>query len=295
MNSKDFTRVLARKLLGYGIGKFAYADLGDSAEVKAGLEALHKQGAGSFSLAKQHFNIEGFNYLALWKASGYGTVIGLMPLPVSVRLEGLATGLHKCFSDAGIPFRLAFMRGATNRVDTLLDGVCDFIVISKMAARLDMEKGLPLSLIHEYGLQSYVKEHVAVFRDPSSIKITKGMRVALDPVSIDQTILTSYECEGLEVEFVETPYAQTFQKIRENLLDAAIWTLDEMEERSLGYNVQPLSDKSPRRVAGEDTVAVAATSRAKIELGGLIQQLVNFGEVETMQRQVLDKSIRPSY
>ena len=231
----------------------------------------------------------------LWKLSGLGTVVAVLPLPFSSRLEGLATGLHAAFADAGIPFSLAFIRGATKRVEVLMDGRCDIIMTSKMAARLELEQAAPITLIHEFGPKTYVKEHVAVFRDPDAEKISRGMRVALDPVSIDQTILTSYECEGVEVEFVEAPYAQTFQKIRDNQLDAAIWTLDEMEERSLGFNIRPLGDKSPRRVAGEDTVAVLATCRTKELLGRILLNLVDFEGVQAVQRQVLDKLLNPSY
>lgn len=234
-------------------------------------------------------------YSELWDKSGFGTVLAIMPLPFSRRFAGIASGLHRAFAHAGIPFRLGFMRGATNRVDTLLEGRCDFIVTSKMTARLDMEMGRPLTLMHVYGLGSFVKEYVVAFRENGIERIQPGMRVALDPVSIDQTILTSYECEGIQVDFVDAPYVQSLEMLENNQLDAVIWSRDEMEERGLNFNLQPLADSSPRRVAGEDTVAVLATSRDKAELGEVLLRLVDFAGVEKIQDTVLKNARKPIY
>ena len=41
-------------------------------------------------------------------------------------------------------------------------------------------------MLHEFGPRSYVQDHVVVFRDPAAAEIRAGMRVALDPASVDR-------------------------------------------------------------------------------------------------------------
>lgn len=287
----DVVAVLAREILGSSVGAEVSEGRFGREETAAAQKFLADRGAAVLEKGV----LVGRDIPRLWQLSGFGTVLALMPLPFSLRFEGLAAGLQQAFAKVEIPFRLGFMRGATRRVDSLIDGRCDMIVASKMTARLDLEMERPISLMHVFGLETFVQEYVVAFRDPKARSIQRGMRVALDPVSIDQTILTSYECEGVEVEFVDAPYARSLQKLQENQVDAVIWSRDELEERNMGFNIQPLSDTSPRRVAGEDTVAVLATSRDKAELGAILQVLIDFNDVQNVQQQVLHKRMHPFY
>lgn len=286
---------LARELLGYYVGdifhvEHYYKNLG-VADAKAALASLRGQGA----VGLQGDKIISQDIPLLWQASGFGTVVILMQLSTSLRSQGMATGLNNVFGQAGIPFRLGYMRGATRRVETLLEGRCDAIVTSKMTARLDMEQGAPITLIHTFGFYSFVQEYVVAFRDPQARQIVSGMRVSLDPVSVDQTILTSYECQGKEVEFVETPYIQSLDKLAGGELDAVIWSRDELKEWGLAFNLQPLRDPSPRRVAGEDTVAVLATSRDKADLGAILATRLDYSTIQRTQLLVLQGEERPCY
>lgn len=294
MNQVNAVSRLARGLLeSYCGASFSLEEFGeiDADVAGAALRVLQDQGAVSL----RGDVIESLNVPLLWQASGFGTIIALMQLPSSLRAQGMATGLLEVFAQEGIPLRLGFMRGATRRVDTLLEGRCDFIVTSKMTARLDLEQGRPVTLIHAFGFRTFVEEYVVAFRDPEAKEIVSGMRVALDPVSVDQTILTSYECQGKEVEFVEAPYVQSLEKLKTGELDAVIWSLDELKERGLGFNLQPLGDRSPRRVAGEDTAAVLVTSRDKAELGRILVQRINFAAVQRIQDQILKRKKKPSF
>lgn len=286
---------LARELLGSYCGaRFSLEELEGIGEADVAGQALRVlQDQGAVRLRGEV--IEDLNVPLLWQASGLGTVIALMQLPSSLRAQGMATGLLEAFAQAGVPLRLGFMRGATRRVETLLEGRCDIIVTSKMTARLDLEQGRPVTLIYAFGFRTYVEEYVVAFRDPNAREIVSGMRVALDPVSIDQTILTSYECQGKEVEFVDAPYVQSLAKLAADELDAVIWSRDELKERGLGFNLQPLSDTSPRRVTGEDTAAVLVTSREKAELGRILAQRIDLASVQRIQEQILRGKKKPSY
>lgn len=293
--SQNSVTVLARDLLGCYVGdKFRvedrYKTLGMDG-LRAAMALLEERGA----VALRGAVVTSLDVPMLWQASEFGTVVTLMQLPRSLRSQGMATGLQRAFIQAGIPFRLGFMRGATRRVDTLLEGRCDVIVASMMTARLDMEQGVPITLIHTFGFRSFAQEYVVAFRDTQVRQIVSGMRVALDPVSIDQTILTSYECQGKEVEFIEAPYVQSLDMLAAGELDAVVWSRDELKEWGLGFNLQPLRDPSPRRVAGEDTVAVLATGRDKTEMGGILAARLDFTAIHRTQLRVMKGEERSSY
>ncbi|MTI94752.1 MAG: hypothetical protein FH749_04570 [Firmicutes bacterium] len=237
--------------------------------------------------------LEGMSHKKLWEVADYGVIMAVMPLPYSKRYEGLATGLFMAFEEADLPFSLAFMRGASKRLEALELGKYNLAVLSKLAARLEIQKGTPIEIIHEFGVQSYVSDHVVIFRDDAREQIEPGMRVAVDPASVDQTILTCYECEGIEVDYVETSYAQILHKLAENQIDAAVWNLDEVVERKLNY--QPLRNRKSQEVAREDTTAVLAVHRDEKVLGNVLRRLVNMEGIEAIQRQVISGELIPSY
>lgn len=81
------------------------------------------------------------DYKKLWELTGIGLLTGSMPLPYSKLYEGLATGLYKSFTKAGLDFSLAYVRGSKYRIRMLKKGAYSFVITSKLAAKQAMEKG----------------------------------------------------------------------------------------------------------------------------------------------------------
>lgn len=235
------------------------------------------------------------DYRTLWKVSDLGVIMGVMPLPYSKRYEGLATGLYKAFEKVDIPFSLAFMRGATKRIEALTLGRYSFAIISKLAATLEMEKSSDIEIVHEFGEGSYVGNHVIIFRDNNVSEICDGMRVALDSTSIDQVKLTLYECEGKNVQYVDTPYNQILLKLKNNEVDAAIWNVDEIQEKNLEYNISPLVNPKTKKIDKEDTIATIVVSKDNIEFGSILKKFIEMKEVEEIQQKVINNHMIPIY
>ncbi|MBS4538739.1 hypothetical protein GOQ27_09705 [Clostridium sp. D2Q-11] len=235
------------------------------------------------------------NYKKLWEVSDFSVIMGVMPLPYSKRYEGLATGLYKGFEERDIPFSLAFMRGSSKRIEALTLGKYSFTIISKLAAKLEIRKSSDIEIVHEFGEGSYVGNHVVIFRDKNESNIKDGMRIAIDTNSIDQVILTSNECRDKEVEYVETPYNQILQKMKNDEVDAAIWNVDEIKEKNLEYNICPLSSKKTRELAKEDTIAVVVISKNNKEFGNILNRFIDLKEVEKIQKKVMNNEIIPIY
>lgn len=175
---------------------------------------------------------------ALWKIAGNSAIIGVMPLPYSRKYEGLATGFQEVFQNREIPFNMAFMRGAENRINSLLHHNVDFAIVSHWAAQSACRYHSELHIFKTFGQETFVKRHGILFADKTKTKIEDGMHVGIDYTSIDQQKLTLSECEGLDVQFVNVNYMQMFQYLKSGKVDAAVWNLDEIDlHPELGVNV----------------------------------------------------------
>lgn len=239
--------------------------------------------------------VTSINYEKLWEISGIGAIIGVMPLPYTKRYEGLATGLYKAFETAHIPFSLAFMRGATKRVEALIQGRYNFAILSKLAATLEIRKPRDIEIAYEFPECSYVGNHVIILKDARESRIRSGMRVGIDPVSIDQYLLTCNECEGLDVEYVEISYTQFLQRIKNGEIDAAVWSGDELEMHSMDYQIVPLNNVKARQIGRDDTTAVVVVNKGNSFLSAVIDKLVDMQGVSILQEKVQKEEIIPTY
>ncbi len=231
----------------------------------------------------------------LWRYSDFGVIIGAMPLPYSKRYEGLATGLYKAFEEKEIPFSLAFMRGANKRIEALNYGKYNFAILSKLAAETQQITHQKLHIVHEFQPGSYVGNHVVVFRDKAYKSIQDHMRVGFDNTSIDQSMLTEMECEGLEVTYIATPYNQILQKLEMNEIDVAIWNADEIKEKNLDFNIQPLSKPLARELDNKGTIATIVVSRDSLVIGRIMGRLLELDSVEKVQEMVIKDQMMPVY
>ncbi|WP_353892458.1 GntR family transcriptional regulator YhfZ [Proteinivorax hydrogeniformans] len=239
--------------------------------------------------------ITSIDYKKLWGIADIGTIMAVMPLPYSKRYEGLATGLYKTFDEANIPFSLAFMRGATKRIEALNMGKYNFVIVSKLAAKLEIRKNNDIEIAYEFGENSYVGNHVLILKDKDKSEIEDGMRVALDPASTDQMILTNYECSQKEVEYVEVSYSQILDKLANDEIDAAIWNGDEIDEHKLGLNIRALTNSKTQEASKDDTIAVILTNKKYNEFKDFIKQFLDMQNIEDLQQQVMSKEIIPMY
>lgn len=235
------------------------------------------------------------DYKKLWTIADIGTIMGVMPLPYSKRYEGLATGLYTTFETMDIHFSLAFMRGSSKRIEALSSGRYNFAVVSKLAAKLEMQKSDNIEIAYEFPESSYVGRHVIIFGDKKQTKITPKMRVGIDPDSIDQIILTNYECEGIDVEFIDISYTQIFNNIKNNVIDAAIWNGDELKEQAENYGISPLSNKKSTNLSKEDTIAVIVVEKGNKMIHEILSKFIDIKEISNIQRKVIEDKIIPTY
>lgn len=87
----------------------------------------------------------------LWELSGYGILVGLLPLDNNLGVKGLATGIYEAFTQFDLPIHILFARGSKNRTDILLRDKCDFSVMSGLALKYALGQGERLRKAAEVG------------------------------------------------------------------------------------------------------------------------------------------------
>ena len=109
-----------------------------------------------------------------------------------------------------------------------------------------------------------------VFHDANKTEIEDGMCVGLDKDSIDQSQLTMRVCEGKKVTFVPLEYNQILEKTLHGEVDAAIWNEDEVTDKLISINYQPIHLQDTT-----DTEAVLVVDNDKKEMAALLDDMID--------------------
>ena len=227
----------------------------------------------------------------LLQMAGVNAIVGVMPLPYSKRYEGFATGILTAMKNKyQVPAAMAYMRGAQKRIEMLLSGRYDFAIISQYAARELMNSGVEISAIKFFGKYSYVSKHIIAFRDSDAKEIVDGMRVGIDYQSVDHVKLTARMCGGKHVQYIPMGYHQILEKLEADVIDAAIWNEDEITDKHINMNYQPVPEEDEI-----DTEAVLVVSAKKPEMSKLLNEIIDVETVKDIQKRVLDGKMTPSY
>ncbi|MBR5289964.1 MAG: GntR family transcriptional regulator [Erysipelotrichaceae bacterium] len=231
------------------------------------------------------------NMTILLEFAGISSIVGVMPLPYSKRYEGLASGLLVTMENHyNIPASMAFMRGAKNRISMLISNRYDFAIISRSAAEQIIKEHDNILIVMSFGKNSYLSEHVIIFKDDQMKEIQDGMRVGIDYDSVDQRVLTEKVCAGKNVEYVHVDYSRIVERVVNGEIDAAIWNKDEIIEKFMKVNYTGLN--------GYDSVtdeAVMVVSKEESEMVELLKNIIDPQTVVNIQKLVLEGKVTPSY
>lgn len=264
--------------------------------IQSALRFLEEMGAVKLE-PKGHLGtfIKSIDYRKLWDVAGLGSITGAMPLPYSKRYEGLATGIYKAFEKANIPFNMAYMRGGYKRLEGLEHMKYDFIIMSKLAAEISISSGYDIEILLDFGDYSYVQDHKVLFANPGYNEITDGMKVALDKSSPDHFILTTSECEGKKVDYVELTYNQILKSLQDGKVDAAIWNIDEIIDRNIKISYCDLKSPKAINIKADDTRAVLVVKKSNWGISGILRNIISKEDVCDIQKKVLIGEILPTY
>lgn len=239
--------------------------------------------------------LRGVNVTRLCQVAGTGMLVGVMPLPYSRRYEGLATGLRQAWKAPELPLLLSFVRGAEQRLHAIMTSHQDFAVVSSFAAEQARSQGWNIRTAVEFGPQTYVQGHVALFAPGRGPYIKDGYRVGIDRSSFDQTTLTQHECSGIEVEFIDVGYMQLVEALRSNRIQAAVWAADGLRQDTAEVTKHPLRNEAAVAAAKQMTTAVLVNPADNPVPYRLLRHAITPDLVQLIQAEVMSGERLPSY
>lgn len=252
---------------------------------ESGAVSLESHGQGGTLLTS-------IDYLALAGACGVTSIVGTMPLPYTMRYEGLATALFTLLNAGELRSYITFQRGSEPRVQMLIEGATDYCVMSRLAFEDYVRRGTPIVDALELGPLSYVGHHVLITRDPDRAN-WHGARIGIDESSVDQSTLTRKYFAGQGVEYVPVQYIHIVDMLESGELDAGIWNEDDLHLRASGMKIRPIETASG--VSEKNTCATLVVRQGDVLTEHLLSTLVDPSRALEIQNRVMEGQLPARY
>lgn len=234
------------------------------------------------------------DYLRLWQISHHRPMIGAMPLPYLRHIEGLATALQAQFAGAETGLSLRFMRGSTERLQALANGMIDWALVSRFAADTASAHGFAVNISVPFGELSYLAGHVLLMRSHLNAALLDGVRLGVDFLSADHTYISRSISRGKRIELVNIQYDQSLDLLATGEIDAVVWTnletpasLSEIVAIPLGADDDPMLKHLSE--------AVLVVSQGNNASANMLHAILDVPELLKIQRAVVERTRIPSY
>jgi len=262
--------------------------------VQAALDYLQTESLAQFEArGRLGTFVRVLHYPPLWSLAKGRSVIGMMPLPYSRRLSGLATGIRLAFGRQPVELSLRFMRGAEMRLQALAAGQIDWALVSSFAAQHAHAHGFDVEALFALGPSTYMAGHVLLLANDSGA-IRNGMRVGMDSQSNDHTYLIRAMSRGKQVTFVEIEYEQGLKLLRSGAIDATVWSQEDLPAAFDGLTALPLDPQIEPALIHLSEAAIVVNHGNKA-VANVLQATLNGAELAQVQQDVLHQVRLPSY
>ena len=182
------------------------------------------------------------------------------------------------------------------RVRRLLEKHMDFIVCSRLTARLAQKDYPGLLTFMELGPESYLTRIVLIFSRAGQTEIEDGMRIGVDESSYDHPSLVRAASRGKSVTFVPQSYNQIISKTRKGEIDATAWSQDEIEERYPGLNMVPAENSDEMKTVSYESACGAILTREDTKAcASILKEVLDLEKLHRIQKEVMDGKKIPSY
>lgn len=232
----------------------------------------------------------------VWSYTGWGSLTGVMNLPLNLLASGLATGVCECMKSNHINFNCIFIQGSKTRIDALAANKYDFVIASSLTAHILRNNYPDIEQVMELDDCFYAGKYVLLFATKDHSSIEDGMTIAVDPTSIDQLYLTNAVCAGKRLKRKELTYINTGKSVAMGEADVVVSRLDVVNESyaDMHYVDIPLSGCTEDQIRGLSKAVILA-SKENYGLKGLLQQVLQEKEIARVQNQVMTHQMSPSY
>lgn len=245
----------------------------------------------------------------LWEYSGFGTLSGAMPVPLGELAQGIATGICDCMKSKAVPFNCVFIQGGSTRLKGLHQHKYDFIIASCLTSQIIKETYPDLEIVMTLPDCTYGGRYLLYFADPRKKQVEDGMRIAVDPSSIDQFVLTQMLCEGKkDIHYIETTYFDTHYCVKDGRADMTVSRTDtlttmyrnkqqevDFKERDAHSSELPLLNGYTRKEMDLFNSSVVLAAKDNYGLADLLRKTIRPAVISYAQKQVLNGTRIPSY
>jgi YhfZ C-terminal domain/Helix-turn-helix domain len=231
----------------------------------------------------------------LWRIAGLPTLSVRLPLLNSWEFQGLATGLRSELDRLGIPSTFLYGHGSGQRVAALQNGLAHIAVMSLGAAERWAQKndGITAHSVLPAG-SYYASDSVLVMARASRHELGAHLRIGVDRLSIDHTLLTEAEFPGHH--YVDVSYAHVPSALTRGIIDAAVWhrTALGLSLDDQGLIAWPLEQRESRMLSdGINSAAIVV--KANDAATKSILREVSVARVLQLQRSVVAGDALPLY
>ncbi len=301
LSGEEIVSRLARYLLRVKEGErlqsvreFARANHTSVGSVSNALSSIESSGAVKID-RRGHLGsfIEARSIGQLWTIAEREPMVISFPLIANSRLEGFATGLKKQLKERDLDVYFIYIRGSRTRMKALRENKCHIAVMSNFAAaKLCSDKEV---ILGSFPAESYVARHEVFYR-PDQPAVGRPLRVSVDRDSWDIEGLTELEFSDPGVEFKPVTFMQLPRLLKNDLVDAGIWSIDDMLPHLNGQILhRPLSDRVTQLVGNTDTSAALVGRKKDESVRSVIEATLEIEAILDIQQKVMNGEIVPEY
>lgn len=234
------------------------------------------------------------NNSQLYGFTNWGAITGIMPLPATDALKGLATAIYKeLSSEEQFYFSFSFVFGSEKRVEHMKRQGGAFCLTSRSAARVLLDKDPDLELAITLSDCQYSPPFVLAFRTGSSTELAPGLRLGFDSQSTDHIALTGHLTQQFDLLPHDFPINHLIKAVKNGEVDVAILRKEPelMDDEALFC-----SDISPDICdQGESGTAVILTDRRDYRFSDLLSKHINIEQVRKIQDDILKDRMEPFF
>lgn len=237
--------------------------------------------------------LTGLDKEKLFQMSGIDTITGTMPLPLTLELQGLASGVCMSMESSPAPFAFAFVQGSSKRVRLLVRMAYDFTIVSRSTAKRLLPENPELEIIAALPGTIYSKKYALYVSEAKGGELRDGLVIASDPLCTDQTSLLHAMTKDFSICHIDTPYSTQRALLLEGGCDAILQQEHpEMESSPVCRSVpvpEELYDYS------DLTTPVILGNKNNHGIDRLLGHFLDAAKISNIQSAILDKKMRPRF
>lgn len=233
------------------------------------------------------------NKKKLYKMSGIDTITGTMPLPLSLELQGLASGVCISMEASPVPFAFAYIQGSSQRLKLLSRSIYDFTITSWTTAKRLMPQFPDIEVVTGLSDSIYSKEYTLYVSADKGGCLRDGLVAASDPLCTDQTVLLHQLTDAYDIRHIEAPFSTQ----RALLLDGGCDIILIRNHPELNVSPACKAVTVPQELynRAEITTPVVLGNKNNYGMNSLLSYYLKPSEISATQQSILDKTMRPRF